>query len=50
VALLIAEQNLDFAASITRRAYIMDKGRIAHSTSREELLADKQRLHELLGV
>ena len=50
VALLIAEKNLDFAASITHRAYIMEKGRIAHSTSREELLADKQRLHELLGV
>jgi urea ABC transporter ATP-binding protein UrtE len=50
LALLIAEQNLDFAASITRRAYIMDKGQIAHSTSREDLLADKHRLHELLGV
>jgi urea transport system ATP-binding protein len=50
LALLIAEQNLDFAVSITRRAYIMDKGRIAHSTSREDLLADKEKLHELLGV
>ncbi len=50
IAVLLAEQNLDFAASVTGRAYIMDKGRIAHSTSRDELLADKRILHELLGV
>jgi urea ABC transporter ATP-binding protein UrtE len=50
LAILLAEQNLDFAASVTSRAYIMDKGRIAQITGREELLADKQMLHQLLGV
>ena len=50
IAVLLAEQNLDFAASVTSRAYIMDKGRIAQSTSRDELVADKRTLHELLGV
>jgi urea transport system ATP-binding protein len=50
IAVLLAEQNLDFALSATTRAYVMDKGRIAHTTTREALLADKQILHQLLGV
>ena len=50
IAVLLAEQNFDFAASVTSRAYIMDKGRIAYSTSRDDLVADKRTLHELLGV
>jgi urea transport system ATP-binding protein len=50
ISMLIAEQNLDFAASVASRAYVMDKGTIVHSTSRDELLQDKQLLHELLGV
>ena len=50
ISMLIAEQNLEFAASITSRAYIMDKGTIIHSTSRSDLLQDKQLLHDLLGV
>lgn len=50
IAVLLAEQNLDFALSVTSRAYVMEKGRIAHTTAREELLADKQILHQLLGV
>ena len=50
IAMLLAEQNLDFAASVTRRAYVMDKGRIVLNTSRAELLADTKMLHELLGV
>lgn len=50
IAMLLAEQNLDFALSVTSRAYLMEKGRIAHATSREELLADKDILHQLLGV
>jgi ABC-type branched-subunit amino acid transport system ATPase component len=50
IAVLLAEQNLDFALSLANRAYVMDKGRIAQAASREELLADKQVLHQLLGV
>ena len=50
IAVLLAEQNLDFALSATTRAYVMEKGRIAHTTTRDDLLADKQILHQLLGV
>ncbi len=50
ITMLLAEQNLDFAMSLTDRAYIMDKGTIAHSTGRDDLLANKRLLHELLGV
>jgi urea ABC transporter ATP-binding protein UrtE len=50
MAVLLAEQNLDFAVSVTSRAYVMEKGRIAHAAARNELLADKQILHQLLGV
>ncbi len=50
LAVLLAEQNLDFAVSVTNRAYVMEKGRIAHSTDRDALLADKKMLHALLGV
>jgi len=50
IAVLLAEQNLDFAVSVTSRAYVMGKGCIAHGTSRDDLLCDKRTLHELLGV
>ena len=50
ISMLIAEQNLEFATSITSRVYIMDKGTIVHRTSRENLLQDEQLLHDLLGV
>jgi urea ABC transporter ATP-binding protein UrtE len=50
LSVLLAEQNLDFAMSLTSRCYVMDKGTIARRASREELLRDKALLHELLGV
>lgn len=50
LAIVVAEQDLDFCLSLTDRAYIMDKGTVAQETSKERLLADKDLLHELLGV
>lgn len=50
LSVLLAEQNLDFAMSLTSRCYVMDKGTIVRRASREELLHDKALLHELLGV
>ncbi|MDJ0895081.1 MAG: ABC transporter ATP-binding protein [Alphaproteobacteria bacterium] len=50
IAVLLAEQNLDFALSIAGRAYVMDKGTIAQIVTREQLLGDTALLHELLGV
>jgi urea transport system ATP-binding protein len=50
LSVLLAEQNLDFAMSLTSRCYVMDKGAIVRRASREEFVRDKALLHELLGV
>ncbi|KAJ54706.1 ABC transporter ATP-binding protein [Actibacterium mucosum KCTC 23349] len=50
IAILVAEQNLDFCLSIAERAYVMEKGAIRMETDRDSLLADKVLQQELLGV
>ncbi len=50
IAIVIAEQNLDFCLSIAERAYIMEKGSIRIEIDREKLRADKHLQQELLGV
>lgn len=50
IAILVAEQNLDFCLSISQRAYVMEKGAIRMETDRDSLLADKELQQELLGV
>lgn len=50
IAILVAEQNLDFCLSIAERAYVMEKGEIRMETDRDALLADKDLQQELLGV
>jgi branched-chain amino acid transport system ATP-binding protein len=40
--LLLVEQNVERALSISDRAYILDQGRIVHSGNAAELLADEQ--------
>lgn len=50
IAILVAEQNLDFCLSIAERAYVMEKGTIRLETDRESLLEDKSLQQELLGV
>ncbi len=40
--LLLVEQNVERALSISDRAYILDQGRIVHSGDAAELLADEQ--------
>lgn len=50
IAILVAEQNLDFCLSISQRAYVMEKGAIRMETDRDSLLADKTLQQELLGV
>lgn len=50
LSILIAEQNLDFCLSISKRAYILNNGSISHETTRHELIQNKTILHELLGV
>lgn len=50
IAILVAEQNLDFCLSISGRAYVMEKGAIRMETDRDSLRADKALQQELLGV
>ena len=50
IAILVAEQDLDFCLSIARRAYVMEKGSIRLETDRDSLVADKALQQELLGV
>lgn len=50
ISMLVAEQNLDFAAAVTQRSYIMDKGTVVRSIQARELLDDQSMLNNLLGV
>lgn len=50
IAILVAEQDLDFCLSIASRAYVMEKGAIRLETDRESLMTDKALQQELLGV
>ncbi|MEO1733963.1 MAG: ABC transporter ATP-binding protein [Pseudomonadota bacterium] len=50
IAVLVAEQNLDFCLSIAERAYVMEKGVIRMETDRASLRGDKALQQELLGV
>lgn len=50
IAILIAEQNLDFCLSLASRAYIMNGGKIQTEMSVEALKADKPLQRQQLGV
>jgi branched-chain amino acid transport system ATP-binding protein/urea transport system ATP-binding protein len=50
IAILVAEQDLDFCLSIAQRAYVMEKGSIRLAMDRDRLKADKALQQELLGV
>ncbi len=50
LAILVAEQDLDFCLSIASRAYVMEKGAIRLETDRDSLRNNKQLQQELLGV
>lgn len=50
LSVLLVEQNLDFAASLADRAYMMDVGRISRQLSSEELLDDTAMQREFLGA
>ena len=50
MALLIAEQNLDFCMSVANKALIMNRGTIEKKLTKEELNSDKKIIKELLGV
>jgi branched-chain amino acid transport system ATP-binding protein len=50
MAVIIVEQHARLALSLTRKAIVLDRGRIAHQSSSEELLQHPDLLHRLVAV
>lgn len=50
ISAVVAEQNMRFAMKITQRGYIIDKGRIHHQGTMEELKEDKEIIGKYLAV
>ena len=50
VSILLVEQNVPTALAVCSRIYVMEKGRISHEASSQELKADPEQVHRLLGV
>jgi branched-chain amino acid transport system ATP-binding protein len=48
--ILLVEQNLGVVQRIARDAVVLDQGRVVYTGSAQELLADPQRVKQLLGV
>jgi len=50
LTVMLVEQNLEFAATLARQAYVMDKGRIVRSLETAAILTDRDLAREYLGV
>jgi len=50
VTVLVADQNLQFARAIADRALVMERGRLVHSATREDLARNDPELQRLLAV
>jgi branched-chain amino acid transport system ATP-binding protein len=50
VAILLVEQNLNFALGVAQRVLIMNKGAILYAGRPQEIAANEQVLHQDLGV
>ncbi|MFL6631252.1 MAG: ABC transporter ATP-binding protein [Massilia sp.] len=50
MAVIVVEQHARLALSLTRRAIVLERGRIVHDASSASLLADPERLECLLAV
>jgi branched-chain amino acid transport system ATP-binding protein len=50
VTVLAADQNLQFARSIADRALVMERGRLVHSATRDDLARNDPALQRLLAV
>jgi branched-chain amino acid transport system ATP-binding protein len=47
---LLVEQNLGVVRRVARDVVVLDQGRVVHAGPAPELLADRARVHRLLGV
>lgn len=50
MAVIVVEQHARLALAMTRRAMVLDRGRVAHASDSAGLLADKEGLDRLMGV
>lgn len=50
LAVLVAEQDLDFCSSVARRAYVMDRGTVVRQLATADLTSDRDLVRKLLGV
>jgi len=50
ISVILAEQNMRFAMNIAPRGYIIDKGRIHHQGTMEDLKEDKEIIGKYLAV
>jgi len=50
ISVILAEQNMRFAMNIAQRGYIIDKGRIHHQGTIEDLKEDKEIIGKYLAV
>ena len=50
VAVLVVEQNVHTALSVSDRAYVMNRGLIVHEGPARELLDDEPKRKRLLGL
>jgi branched-chain amino acid transport system ATP-binding protein len=48
--MLLVETNLDVAFAVAQRVYVMEKGTIKFSGTKEELLKSPEIQHRYLGV
>ena len=47
---LLVEQNLAVVRRVAEHVVVLDTGRVVHTGPAHELLADRERVHSLLGV
>jgi urea transport system ATP-binding protein len=50
LAILVAEQDLDFCSAVAKRAYVMDRGSIVQQLATADLTSNRELVRKLLGV
>lgn len=50
LTMLLVEQNPDAAMAVATRCYVLDVGRVAHESSAQDLIADKELAKFYLGI
>ena len=50
LAVIVVEQHARLALSLTRRALVLDRGKVVHNATSEELLADTAVLDRLVAL